>query len=143
MDLSEKDKALFDAIKKQDLDKIKEAIKDANVNVKDMFDGCPLHVAARLGNVKIINLLCENGADIEGKDSTDMTPLMAATLEGHFEAAEALLEKGAKITTDLAMSLEKKVSILEENAERGMIKPEAVKAWQAFLEKMKAHSRKQ
>lgn len=136
MELSKKDQALFDAVNDGDIAKIKAALKGANVNAKSEWDGAPIHVAARKGNVEVIKLLLENKADIEAKDPVDMTPLMVAAVEGQVPAAMLLLEKGAKVTNDIIMTLSQKIKILEENAENGMVKPEAVKAWKAFLEKI-------
>ncbi len=141
-ELSKEDQALFDAIEKKDLEAVKTALKTANMNVKDTWNGAPINLAARLGATAIVKLLCEKGADIESKDPTDQTPLMAAALEGHVETADFLLGKGAKVTHDLAMSMSTKVRALEENAQRGMIKPEAVVAWKAFLKKLQEHSKK-
>jgi len=141
-ELSKEDQALFDAIKDKNVDKVKEALKNANVNAQSTWDGTPLNYAASLGNPEMVKLLCDNGAYIEGKDPTGQTPLMNAALEGHEEAADVLMDKGAKITNDLAMSMDKKVSILEENAERGMIKPEALAKWKAFLKKLQEYSKK-
>jgi hypothetical protein len=36
-----------------------------------------------------------------------------------------------------------KVSILEENAENGMVRPEAAEAWRGFLDSLIAERRKQ
>lgn len=136
MELSQKDQALFDAVNDGDVTKVKAALNGANVNAKSEWDGAPIHVAARKGNVEIIRLLLENKADIEAKDSVDMTPLMVAAVEGQVPAAMLLLEKGAKVTHDIVMTLSQKIRILEENVEAGMVKPEAVKAWKAFLDKI-------
>lgn len=136
MELSDKDEALFEAIRNKDLDNIASIMEEANIHAKSMWDGAPINLAVRLGNVEIVKLLCEKGADIESKDATDMTPLMNACLEGHEQVAEFLLDLGAKITSDLVMSLSQKVRILEENAQSGMVKPEAAQAWRDFLDRL-------
>jgi len=47
-----------------------------------------------------------------------------------------LLDDGAQINRDLMSSLQLKVNILVENAEAGMVLPDAVEAWQQFLSYM-------
>ena len=136
MDLSPTDKALFDAIAQGTESAVKTALKTANVNATSMWDGTPLHRAARAGNTAIIKLLLDKGAKLETKDATDMTPLMTAAVEGQIAAAMYLLEKGAKVTDDIVMTLSQKIRILEENADEGMVKPESVIAWKAFLAKL-------
>ena len=49
-------------------------------------------------------------------------------------AVRLLLENGARVTDDLLASVQLKVGILEENAELGMVRPEAVEAWKRFLD---------
>jgi len=141
-ELSKEDKALYEAIKAKDLAKVKEALKSANIKANDMFDGTPLHVAARAGDPAVMKFLCDAGANLEAKDGAGMTPATLAAVEGNEEATFALLDKGAKITNDLAMSIDKRVSILEENAQRGMIKPEGLAKWQAFRKKLQEYSRR-
>ena len=72
-------------------------------------------------------------ADFENLGAADMTPLMNAALDGHVALVSILVEKGAVISDDLLQSVQMKVNILEENAESGMVLPEAVEAWSQFL----------
>lgn len=55
----------------------------------------PLVLAARRRKPTSINVLLDNGADIEGVNDGDYTPLMSASYECHTEAVEALLKRGA------------------------------------------------
>jgi ankyrin repeat protein len=143
MGLSKEDQALHEAVKSGKVDDVKAALKGADVNASEMFDGSSLNLAARLGKADIVKVLIDAGADIEHKDPADMTPLTQAAVAGHVETCDVLLAAGAKITNDLAMSVEQKLRILEENAAKGMVKSEAVAAWKAFIDKLKAASRKQ
>ena len=56
-----------------------------------------LFEASCKGNVSMVKMMLEQGADIEyvGNDVTGATPLLAATQEGHVEVVRMLLEHGA------------------------------------------------
>ena len=57
----------------------------------------PLYFAASHGDVKIINLLIEKGADVNEKFNKEATPLSAAADAGHLDACKLLVSKGADI----------------------------------------------
>jgi hypothetical protein len=63
---------------------------------------------------------------------------MNAAFAGSIGIVRLLLEKGARVTDDLVAGVRLKVGILEENALSGMVRPEAVEAWQRFLEMLVA-----
>ena len=54
-----------------------------------------LHIVARLGNSKFINLLLENGADIDAKMAGNLTPLHQAVISGDKKSIKALINAGA------------------------------------------------
>jgi len=54
-----------------------------------------LHMAARRGNVEVIEALLDGGADIEARDSAGDTPLRRAVNCNKVEAAKLLLARGA------------------------------------------------
>lgn len=54
-----------------------------------------LHMAARRGNVDVIDALLDDGADIEARDSAGDTPLRRAVNCNKVDAAKLLLERGA------------------------------------------------
>ena len=56
-----------------------------------------LHVAAGYGQVEVLKVLVELGADKEAKMVAGMTPLHAAAIKGHVEAVTALAQLGADI----------------------------------------------
>ncbi len=63
-----------------------------------LWIGCPLCFATEYGHFEQIQLLVENGADVN--DNThDMTPLQTAVESGKYDIARYLIDKGAKIET--------------------------------------------
>lgn len=57
----------------------------------------PMHVAAKWGKMKMVNLLMSKGANIEAKTRDGLTPLHCAARSGHHEVVDILIEKGAPI----------------------------------------------
>jgi ankyrin repeat protein len=49
----------------------------------------------RRGYLQIVNLLLNNGANIEVDDDKDARPLHVAASAGHFEIVKSLIAKGA------------------------------------------------
>ena len=88
---------------------------------------------------EVVKYLLENGADIANKGGADMTPLMNAALSGQVGIVRVLVERGAKVTDDVLRS----VQLLEENAELGMVRPDAVEAWREFLDMLTAARQRQ
>ena len=69
---------LHTAIKNKQYGKILRLIKCTDVNVTTSNGFSPLHVAARFNYFEIIDLLIENGADVNLKNACGWTPLMVA-----------------------------------------------------------------
>jgi truncated hemoglobin YjbI len=68
----------------------------ARVNAAHGVKRCTaLHMAARRGNVEVIEALLDGGADIEARDSAGETPLRRAVNCNKVEAARLLLARGA------------------------------------------------
>ncbi len=59
--------------------------------------GTPLHVAASKGNLEVVKLLLQRGANINTANSAGNTPLHLAVLNGHKEIVEFLVEEKADI----------------------------------------------
>lgn len=57
----------------------------------------PLHMAARRGSQKIVQMLLQHGADINARDAQSMTPLTLAILQNHEAVASILLAHGADV----------------------------------------------
>ena len=57
-----------------------------------------LHVAARLGNYRVVELLCKNPlVDIDLHDAYGNTPLIAATLGSHVHVVSLLLRHKVRV----------------------------------------------
>ena len=77
----------------------REIDKGADVNAKNDNEETPLHLAAYQNNPKIIELLVENGADINAKGCfSEMTPLMiAAQNSDNSTIIETMIKLGASV----------------------------------------------
>lgn len=106
------------------------------VDARGEYGDTALNLAAENGHAEVVARLLEAGANIENVGGADRTPLMCATFAGQVGIVRMLLDKGARINHDLLSSLQLKVSILEENAEDGMVNPAAAQAWHRFLDYM-------
>lgn len=69
----------------------------ADPNVLNVHQDNPLHVAARLGDLRAVTALCENGAEVDSLGCDGYTPFMHAAEGGWLEVAEYLLSQGANI----------------------------------------------
>ena len=131
---TEAEQQLLQAASEGNLSEAAKALeKGANVNAREQFGDTALNQAARYGHLEVVKRLLEAGADIENKGGADLTPLMNAALGGHLEIVRFLLGKGAQVSQDLLSQVQFKVNILEENAEAGMVNPEAVESWKWFV----------
>ena len=63
------------------------------VNAKSKTGLTPLHIAALIGNVKLIKKLLKKGADIQIKNKESKIPLFLAIEKGHSEAIKILLNR--------------------------------------------------
>ena len=97
-ELSPAEKALGEAVRAGDLAQVQAAL-DQGVNPNIILEGSftPLWVAASDGNVEMVKLLLQGGADpnLIGPDHTSGSPLFQAAREGHSEVVGLLLEAGA------------------------------------------------
>lgn len=89
---------LHDAVKRSDLDLVREAIKNG-ADVNGMYNGnAPLHRAVKKADLRMVQFLIENGADPCVKvGSTDATPLHLACANqtgDTYEIIKLLLECG-------------------------------------------------
>ena len=68
----------------------------ANVNVKHKANKTPLHLAAELGNLRMVRLLLKAGAKVNALDSDRGTPLDWAVGTLHNDTAAFLRKHGGK-----------------------------------------------
>lgn len=57
----------------------------------------PLHAAAARGQAVVVDLLLQNGADVDGFNSYGNTPLHIACLNGHTSVCSELLYRNANV----------------------------------------------
>ena len=84
---------MFDlAIRQNDVDSVKGFICTNNklINTKSNISNTPLHTAAEVGSVEIVELLIEAGAKINARNDEDYTPQMVAKIHGHTEIEKIL-----------------------------------------------------
>ncbi|KAJ3128377.1 hypothetical protein HK098_004624 [Nowakowskiella sp. JEL0407] len=81
-------------------ERLKELLQSTmpdEVDVRDISNSTPLHHAASVGDIPMIQLLLDFGADINALEESGRTPLFITVGEGHFEAVKFLASNGADI----------------------------------------------
>ncbi len=97
--INENDTPFIKAIKSEDINKVKSLIK-SRINVNEVYENgyTALMVAASKGNVEIVKLLIETGADLESYDNNGNTSFMHAFFNHQKEAVvKFLLTKNVNI----------------------------------------------
>ena len=72
----------------------------ADINVGDVYEWTPLHLASMGHNFKddsVLLCLLEHGADINARNQDGSTPLLVASFHGALEVVRRLLERGADV----------------------------------------------
>ncbi|AZU37367.1 hypothetical protein BBB02_02030 [Wolbachia endosymbiont of Bemisia tabaci] len=95
---------LFSAISRSDFQKVKECIKEIEykqiknevVNYEKYYMK-PIHHATLLGDLKILEFLCNSGADVNTTNRYLSTPLHIAAIHNRLEIAKFLLDRGANV----------------------------------------------
>jgi len=90
--------SLMNAVNNEDVEGVKFFISagDNVVNQKNIGGATALHIAARNGNAEIVNILVNNGADVNAIDNEGWTALMRASSFKHPEVVAILVNKNAK-----------------------------------------------
>ena len=98
MTQGELNQKLFDAVCKNNINGMKEAISlGADVNLKNNEWDTALMYTAYWGRTDIARLLIEHGADVNAVDKYGNTALMWACEYGHIEIVQLLLEYGVDV----------------------------------------------
>lgn len=106
------DKKLIDAVKSNDIEKLKKNIRNGgDVNVKNGYGKTPLMIAAENGNENMVSLLLENNAKIKLKDDLNRTALHYGCTQKKLGVVSLLVNK-----YDLNYEkLKKKINIKDNN----------------------------
>jgi ankyrin repeat protein len=92
--LAKKDKSLFEAVEKGDVERFKLLISmAADVNAKDQEGRILLLLAAREGHADIAAILIGKGAEINARhEAWGTTPLHTAAIHGHADVVKLLID---------------------------------------------------
>lgn len=97
------------ALQHPDTQRIRELLEaGALFNARDVLGGNALHVAANMrGDIEVLTLLLDKGADVNAVDNDGLTPLIRALRHGHYrhqgqgehllQVASLLLSRGASV----------------------------------------------
>ncbi len=91
----EKDKTLLDFVKEGDSEKVRAAITEESLNLRDDEGMSALHWAADRGEAAVVEALLRGGADRDAVDGEGQTALHYAASCGHARAVALLIEAGA------------------------------------------------
>ncbi|KAI8963248.1 ankyrin repeat-containing domain protein [Daldinia sp. FL1419] len=76
--------------------RLKESLESVRADDDEGWLGA-LHIATQSGHERMVDILIEQGEDLNGKDSDGRTPIMHAVISGHEGVAQLLLARGARI----------------------------------------------
>ncbi len=90
-------KKLIDAIYERDYDEIHRLVDLLNVDLNQVYEyeGSPLHVAVKEGDIELVKHFIEKGANVNIQGAFGETPLHIAVDRGYDVIVKLLLEKGA------------------------------------------------
>ena len=92
---------LINIIMQNDIEKFNSILNDnshIDINERSANDSAPLHFAAEVGRLDMVQRLVAMGADINQKGSSGSTPLNFAAPRNHADVCEYLLAQGADQT---------------------------------------------
>jgi hypothetical protein len=120
-----KEDELLRAIRQGDLAAVKALLdQGVAVDTKFRYDRTPLSFAADRGQVEIVKLLLERGADVNAKDTFyKMTPLSAAAMKGNVDVLRLLLARSPTDAGEVLLSgvFGKKVALVDLAVETGKL----------------------
>ena len=94
----------LDVTKEENQLKYETGLKNYKVNISNFSNNDLLHEAIGRNNIEAVNLLLEQGVDVNTINNIKQTPLLIATMLNNTELAKLLLEKGANKTINFTDS---------------------------------------
>ncbi|MDD5051514.1 MAG: ankyrin repeat domain-containing protein [Sulfuricurvum sp.] len=88
---------LHDAVYDGNIEKIQNYLQNHNVDEQNEAGLTALHVAIKLGDLKIFQLLLDKGADINAQDFNGNTPLILAVKKKNIELVTFVILHGADV----------------------------------------------
>ncbi|MBR5904541.1 MAG: ankyrin repeat domain-containing protein [Alphaproteobacteria bacterium] len=89
---------LFEAVKNDDLDQVKELISNGADANAQTFNECPVLVYA--SDPAIAEFLIEHGADVNHMNDSGITPLHDAIFENNIDVVRVLIKHGANVNSN-------------------------------------------
>src|SRR5262245_35356465 len=130
------DTALLDAAQQNDVAGVRRSLEQgANVNAKTRYNSTALIIGATNGNLEMVRLVVERGADLKVQDSFyGMHAVAAAMGGGHLGVITLLIEKGAPGAPEaLTVAIQKRdLPLLSAVLARSEISAKAVAATHAL-----------
>ena len=112
---------ILQSTEKGDLAKVNVLLKEdpqlVNMKTKDDYGSSLIAIASEYGHKKIVELLIEKGADVNGKDNYGSPVLSYAAYKGHEDVVELLIMKGA----DVNEKSDRGISALHDAANYGQV----------------------
>lgn len=88
---------LFESIKKNDIDQVKELINSGiDLDMRNGEGKTALHIASLYNRKKIAELLIRAGVDVNAKDNVGSTSLYLAAVNYSMDVLKLLMKQGAE-----------------------------------------------
>lgn len=92
------------AIESGDINKVENVILEVgDINIKTEDNKTPLYMAAKLGQLKIVEWLLDNGAHIDMETKKKFNALHIAAMNGHLEIVQELVFSGVDAESETIM----------------------------------------